>query len=169
MSKAVNDLPIRPIRVPELEAAHRLELSCYPAEAAATSEAFAYRQLHFPHYFLSAWDGAVLIGLACGVRTSADDCGGDHVKGEHGAEESGMHLCILSVAVDPGSRRGGIGSALMNALIRQAEADRLESIILMCEAGLIGFYERLGFEYAGISSSRHGGIEWHEMKRNLRN
>lgn len=158
---------IRPIEASELEAAHKLELSCYPPEAAATSEAFAYRQRHFPRYFLAALEGAALVGLACGVRTSSHDSGEDAVKSATGADPGGQHLCVLSVAVDPEHRRGGIGSGLMEALIGQAGEDRLASLILMCEAHLITFYERLGFEYVRVSPSRHGGIQWHEMRREL--
>ena len=75
-----------------------------------------------------------------------------------------MNLCILSVAVNPGFRLQGVGDSLVNALIKQAVTDRLESIFLMCEAPLIRFYAKHGFSYIGISSSKHGGIEWHEMK-----
>ncbi|GGD63605.1 GNAT family N-acetyltransferase [Paenibacillus nasutitermitis] len=158
---------IRPIAYSELEAAYRLELSCYPHEAAATCEAFIYRQRYFPSYFLSAWENSALVGLACGVRTSSPDSGEESVKGDTGTDPEGIHLCVLSVAVDSESRRGGIGTELVEALVRQAEEDRLASIILMCEAHLISFYERVGFEYVRLSSSRHGGIQWHEMKREL--
>ena len=159
---------IRPIHPSELEEAYGLELACYSPEAAATLGAFIFRQRHFPHYFLSAWEGAGLAGLACGIRTGESDCGSDGIKADHPPQPDGRHLCVLSVAVTAGRRREGIGALLMKALIRQASTDGLESVILMCEPHLIRFYERLGFVYLGLSPSGHGGLEWHEMKLALK-
>ncbi|SDX78165.1 GNAT family N-acetyltransferase [Paenibacillus sp. CF384] len=156
---------LRPIDQTELDAAHKLELACYSVEAAATRESFAFRQQHFPGYFWSAWQNNELIGLSCGVRTDESSCESDAVKSAHSAETGGNHLVILSVAVAPEYRSSGIGTALMRALIEQAQSDRLASIVLMCEQHLIAFYEGLGFEYAAVSASTHGGIEWHEMRR----
>ncbi|WP_165822400.1 GNAT family N-acetyltransferase [Paenibacillus montanisoli] len=156
---------LRPIKCDELDAAHRLELACYTPEAAASREAFAFRQKHFPGYFWSAWQGGELIGLCCGVLSSESSCENDAVKSAHSEDIDGKHLVVLSVAVDPDRRLGGVGTALMKALLRQAEFDRLQSVALMCEPHLIAFYEGLGFEYIGVSASQHGGIEWHEMRR----
>lgn len=163
-NESASPFELRLMREEDLQAAHALELACYPAEAAATRDAFSYRQKHFPGYFRSAWRNGSLIGLACGVQTAEDSCESDALKGAHDAEAAGRHLCVLSVAVSEQSRGLGVGKALMEALIGQAKADRLESIVLMCEAGLIRFYERLGFRYAGRSASEHGGLQWHEMK-----
>ncbi|QHW34543.1 GNAT family N-acetyltransferase [Paenibacillus rhizovicinus] len=163
-NESVYPFELRLMREEELQAAHELELACYPVEAAATREAFTFRQKHFPGYFWSAWQEGVLVGLACGVRTADSSCESDAVKGAHGADNGGRHLCVLSVAVAESCRRHGLGMVLMKALIRQAAADGLESIVLMCEEHLIAFYERLGFRYEGRSASEHGGMHWHEMK-----
>ncbi|WP_164545657.1 GNAT family N-acetyltransferase [Paenibacillus albus] len=161
-----NGVKLRPIEQDELDAAHSLELSCYTPEAAASREAFTFRQANFPQYFWSAWNSnEQLVGLACAVRTYASSCEEDEVKGAHSAESGGNHLCVLSVAVSPSARLGGIGKALMEALLRQAELDHLTSVILMCEEHLIPFYKGLGFRYIGPSKSAHGGIAWHEMSR----
>ncbi|SEM85521.1 GNAT family N-acetyltransferase [Paenibacillus sp. OV219] len=159
-------IKLRPIEHDELDAAHKLELSCYTPEAAASREAFTFRQANFPQYFWSAWNSdEQLVGLACAIRTYASSCEEDEVKGAHRAEPGGEHLCVLSVAVSPSARLSGIGKALMEALLRQAELDKLASVILMCEEHLIPFYEGLTFRYIGPSKSAHGGIAWHEMSR----
>ncbi|WP_308634292.1 GNAT family N-acetyltransferase [Paenibacillus silvisoli] len=165
MTAAASTYTLRPIGSGELDAAHLLELACYTPDAAASREAFVFRQAHFPGYFWSAWQDGELIGLCCGVRSMESSCESDAVKSAHSAEADGMHLVVLSVAVDPNRRHGGVGTALMKALLAQAEADKLQSVVLMCEAHLIDFYGKLGFEYIGVSASQHGGIEWHEMRR----
>ncbi|BBH19929.1 acetyltransferase [Paenibacillus baekrokdamisoli] len=158
------DLELRPLQVHELESAYGLELSCYPSEAAATLEAFSFRQKHFSDYFWSAWSANRLVGLACGVRTVESVLEEDAVKHAHSAQAEGMHLCVLSVAVDREARRIGLGSALVDKLLQQAKKDKLKTVFLMCEAHLIDFYRKHGFNYIGISPSQHGGIEWHEMR-----
>ncbi|MBJ6363690.1 GNAT family N-acetyltransferase [Paenibacillus sp. GCM10012307] len=159
----------RPIRKHELQQAYQLESASYPAEAAATLEAFHYRQERFPDYFWSAWDeeNGALAGIANGIRTSALDCSDEEMKGAHQDDESGMRFCVLTVAVDASYQRLGIGRELMIRLIQTCRQEGLEAIILMCEQHLIAFYEQLGFAYRGESSSQHGGIKWHELSLDL--
>ncbi len=38
-----------------------------------------------------------------------------------------------------------------------------EKILLMCKSGLISYYRKYDFLYAGKSKSTLGGFEWHEM------
>lgn len=154
---------IRPIKGEELEEAYLLERSCYPAEVAATLEAFRFRHTSYPLYFWSAWSGGRLCGIANGVRTHAATTADNEAKGAHASAGDGSHLCVLTVAVAHQERRQGIGAELMKAIVGQARADGLQSIVLMCEEPLIAFYASLGFQYVSVSGSRHGGIEWHEM------
>ncbi|WP_026298335.1 GNAT family N-acetyltransferase [Cohnella laeviribosi] len=107
---------IRPLRTEEeLELAIRLEASCYPPAAAASPEAFRYRWERFPSYFLSAWDGPQLTGIANGVLTNARDCSDVGLKKTHGGTPDGERLCILTVAVAAERRGRGIGAALLRA------------------------------------------------------
>ncbi|XEC92546.1 GNAT family N-acetyltransferase [Paenibacillus tarimensis] len=148
----------------ELDAAYRLERSCYPADAAATREAFRHRLRSYPDYFWSAWAEGRLVGIANGVLTNAEHCGDEAMKGTHDDSVNGRNLCVLTVAVEPDFRRHGIGSSLMQRLLAAAERDGLEKVILMCEPYLIPFYALLGFRHLGRSSSAHAGMEWHEMR-----
>ncbi|MFC5648471.1 GNAT family N-acetyltransferase [Paenibacillus solisilvae] len=154
----------RLLQTNEVEAAHQLEMACFTPEAAATLEAFRFRQLNFPCYFWSAWSEDHLIGLACAIRTAESACEENEVKGSHEPQRDGMNLCVLSVAVEPDHRLQGVGDALMKPLVKQALNDHLESVYLMCEEHLIPFYKKHGFKYIGLSSSNHGGLQWHEMK-----
>jgi GNAT superfamily N-acetyltransferase len=160
-------IELRPLEPSEAEAAYRLELRCYTPEAAATLEAIRHRTQHYAAYFWSAWHGDTLVGFANGVLTDAKDTGEASMKGSEHESPDGRHLCVLSVAVDPHSRRQGIGSQLMSRLLETARRQGLRSVFLMCEAHLIPMYEALGFTYAGVSPSRHAGIEWHEMQCEL--
>ncbi|MBD2869777.1 GNAT family N-acetyltransferase [Paenibacillus arenilitoris] len=160
------DFELRPIAEDELDAAIALERRCYAPEAAATPEGFRHRFLRFGDFFWSAWSGGELVGIANGIRTSQSSCG-DEMKGEQADDARGVNFCVLTVAVNPEYRRRGIGTLLLRRLVRQCEASGIRGMILMCEKHLIPFYEAERFERHGVSSSTHGGIEWHEMSRRL--
>jgi len=155
---------IRPLRTEEeLELAIRLEASCYPPAAAASPEAFRYRWERFPSYFLSAWDGPQLTGIANGVLTNARDCSDVGLKKTHGGTPDGERLCILTVAVAAERRGRGIGAALLRALIDAAASGGRRGVMLMCQRPLIGWYRQAGFRETGAVYDEHGGIRWHEM------
>jgi GNAT superfamily N-acetyltransferase len=162
----VSNIELRLIKEDELEEALHLEQRCYVPEAAATREGFRYRFDHYPRYFWSAWSGDKLLGITNGIRTSAWSCD-DEMKGDQQDDEQGNNFCILTVAVADEARRQGIGAMLLNKLVKECDAAGHDAIILMCEPHLIRFYEQAGFTYIGVSSSSHGGIEWHEMRRTL--
>lgn len=147
----------------EIAQAYALEIACYPAELAATHEAFLYRWRTFPSLFLGAWEDGRLVGLACGVRTDAADCSDVGIKRLHGGSMEGRKLCVLSVAVDERTRKGGLGAALVRALIGRAKEQGLAEAMLMCQPHLIGWYERLGFYATGLVHDEHGGVSWHDM------
>ncbi|HTG70241.1 MAG TPA: GNAT family N-acetyltransferase [Candidatus Udaeobacter sp.] len=159
-------IELRIIEEDELDAAIKLEQSCYTPEAAATLKSFQYRYEHYRPYFWSAWLGNKLVGITNGIRTSQSACG-DEMKGAQADLHNGNNFCVLTVAVDEEHRLQGIGALLLRKLIGQCESSGIETIILMCEEHLIPFYEAEQFEHRGVSSSTHGGIIWHEMSRTL--
>ncbi|WP_235285988.1 GNAT family N-acetyltransferase [Paenibacillus tarimensis] len=158
---------LRRMTADHLDKAYGLEAASYTEEAAATMEAFRYRLGRYPGCFWGAWIGGRLVGIVNGVRTFQEDTSSDEMKGSHQEQEEGPNFCILTVAVSSDSQRKGIGSLLVRQIVQSAVEDGLASIILMCEEHLIPFYEQLGFEYLGESSSRHGGIAWFDMRMSL--
>lgn len=59
---------------------------------------------------------------------------------------------VMNVSVDPGSRRSGIGSALLQELFRLADSDRTHYTleVRVSNTGAIRMYERCGFREAGV-------------------
>lgn len=155
---------IRPARSEEeIRLAHRLEAACYSPELAASPEAFLYRWRTYPDYFLTAWEGERLVGLACGVRTDAEDCFDVGIKKLHGGSQDGRKLCVLSVAVDESRRGGGLGAKLLAAIVERAKRGGLAEVLLMCQSSLVRWYEANGFRPTGLIHDEHGGVEWHDM------
>ena len=69
---------------------------------------------------------------------------------------------ILSIAVDPGKRRMGIGAALMTELSRELEAMGMSWLSLEVKRSNLAaraFYGRMGFGETGILEGYYGGHE----------
>jgi GNAT superfamily N-acetyltransferase len=162
----VSEIVLRLINEEELEAAIKLEQSCYTDEAAATLAGFRYRYEQYRPFFWTAWTRDQIVGITNGIRTAQNACG-DEMKGAQADFLEGNNFCVLTVAVAEGHRKKGIGALLLRRLIQQCEESGIDTIILMCEKHLIRFYEAEQFELRGVSSSTHGGIVWYEMSRTL--
>jgi putative acetyltransferase len=76
-------------------------------------------------------DGEVLLG---------------HVLGARGALGSPPVAAVAPLCVDPGRQGRGVGTALMNELLRRAEQQGWPAVVLL---GDPGYYGRFGFEPAG--------------------
>lgn len=159
---------IRPIsNSGEADLAYAIEAQCYPPEAAASREAFHRRYQQFGDFFYVAEEGGELAGVANGIRMAHDRIEDEGLKQLEGSDPNGPYFCLLTVAVAPDFRRRGIGHSLVRAIVQQARGQRLAAVLLMSEAHLLPFYERLGFRYVKPSASAHGGIAWHEMRLEL--
>jgi ribosomal protein S18 acetylase RimI-like enzyme len=62
---------------------------------------------------------------------------------------------VYYLAVDPRSRRRGLGRRMMQAAeawLRKREAVKLNVMVRRENAGALGFYERLGYEDAEVTT-----------------
>lgn len=60
-------------------------------------------------------------------------------------ERQGRHLYVIFLAVHPRMRRQGIGSKLLEGLIKIAKQRHLSKVQLVSKPNLVNFYGRLGF------------------------
>ncbi|KAG6831547.1 hypothetical protein H0H92_009466 [Tricholoma furcatifolium] len=151
----------------DLEQAIKIEEQGYPADEAASLDGFKYRQLNAPKLFLGAYlPSRILIGYVCATLSSSPTLThasmSTHVP-------SASSVCIHSVCVDTTHRHKGIASALMEEYISRLRSspEAYERILLISHEPLRPFYERLGFEWLGLSSVVHGPDPWYEMRLNL--
>ncbi|MDD9265684.1 GNAT family N-acetyltransferase [Paenibacillus sp. GCM10023248] len=163
-------MQIRPVANDhEVLEAYHIETMVYPAQAAATLDAFRMRKEVFGGYFLVAMTEAdsnghqELIGVTNGVKLEHKDLADESIKQGVSQAVDGRYFCVLTIAVHPSYQRQGIATQLLEQIIARAREDGLAGIVLMCEEHLILFYEKQGFRYIAPSASEHGGIQWHEM------
>ncbi|TFK47365.1 acyl-CoA N-acyltransferase [Heliocybe sulcata] len=161
------------VKADELEYAHQIETAGYPADEAASLDAFRYRQKNAPDLFYGAFlpkqgEGRTLLGYVCSTlspsATLTHESMSTHVP-------SSSSVCIHSVCVSPSHRKQGIATNLLRAYISHLEqlapGHRYEKALLITHEDLRGFYENAGFEWIGKSSVVHGSKPWYEMRRVL--
>ena len=56
-----------------------------------------------------------------------------------------FHALIVDVIVLPAFQGRGVGTAIMQALLRECRDSRIHDVQLFCAAGKAPFYRRLGF------------------------
>jgi ribosomal protein S18 acetylase RimI-like enzyme len=156
-------LKIRNVNIEDLSELVTIENLCFSKEEAATKEAFEKRIQLIPDSFFVAEEDGRIAGLVNGpviaTKYITDELFSD-IK-ENPASRG--HQSILGLAVAPNFQRRGVASALLAHLEKEAIVNHRETITLTCKENLIHFYEKLGYQNCGVSSSKHGGVSWYNM------
>ncbi len=158
----IQNVIIRHVVKSDLDACFTIESTCYTTDA-ATREKIEKRIALFPEGFLVAEVGGQVVGMINSGATDKDDITDDAFKDMTDHIHNGKHIVIFSLAVLPEFQGVGISRRLMEKFIEASGDLEKEKILLMCKSGLISYYRKYGFHYAGKSKSTLGGFEWHEM------
>ena len=89
--------------------------------------------------------------------------GEGRLAGTIGLERHGSTGLLRSAAVAPGLQRSGLGSCLTSALLRRAEGDGVEKVVLLTSTARDFFARRFGFmeaERAEFDPQLSGSPEW---------
>lgn len=140
-----------------------IEEKCFPVAEAATLKSFFERFMAFPECFLVAEIDGKLVGHINGCVTSSERLIDALYYNTSLHEPDGPWQTVFGLAVLPEYQHRGIGRSLMEHFKEQAKKRGKKGILLTCKAEKIEFYESLGFEYDGASSSTHGGAHWNNM------
>lgn len=159
---SMSELTIRQVTPADLDRCAEIEAACYGPEG-ATRERIATRIETYPQGFLVASLDGQIVGFINSGSTSKDDLSDEALKDMVGHEPEGRNIVVFSLAVHPRFQKRGFAADLMRCFIDRARQLGKAQILLMCQAGLIPYYQRFGFLYRGESQSTHGGLHWHEM------
>ena len=163
----MSELIIRPVVPADLTACLTVEQACFPADEAASPENLARRINIFPQGFFVAEQAGRVIGQVNSGATDKDDITDEAFKGLVGHNPAGRNMVIFSLSVLPEKQRRGIAGKLLTRFISTATDLKKSNILLLCKTPLIDYYSRYGFDYVALSSSTHGGAQWHEMALRL--
>jgi ribosomal protein S18 acetylase RimI-like enzyme len=165
----MNEMIIRNALPEDLDECYLVEISGFPPEEAATRETIKLRIDTFPQgFFVAEMEGRV-VGMLNSAATDKVDLSDEELKQLIGHNPHGQNMVVFALAVLPEFQKRGIANQLMSRFVEAARARRKKNVLLMCKQNLIAYYERMGFRHVGLSRSRHGGAEWHEMRLALKN
>ena len=77
---------------------------------------------------------------------------------------NGKNNMLLGLEVLSEHRGQGLARELMMRYLAREQERGRKKAILTCVDGKVGMYERMGFEYTGISASVLGNVKWNEME-----
>lgn len=158
---------IKTATMQDLETISAIEKECFPPEQACTKEQFQQRLTHYPnHFWLLEKEGKV-ISFVDGFCTNEKILTDVMYEKADMHNEAGKIQMIFGVNTLPAYRKKGYASLLIRYIIEQSQKQGREAIVLTCKKEKISFYEHLGFENQGISSSTHGDVKWYQMIRRL--
>jgi len=159
---------IRTVQNKDIEWCYKIEKECFAHSEAASMKSLKDRAVLYPDGFIVAEVDQSVIGMVNSGSTNSDDITDEEFKKLIGHTENGKNIVIFSVSVLPEHQSKGVATTLVKQFIVRAQELGKEKVLLLCKTDLISFYEKLGFFYGGISSSTHGGVEWHEMVYSIR-
>lgn len=158
---------IRSAQLADLDACYAIERAGYGGDEAATREKIQLRIEQYPEGFLVLEVDQQVIGFincgACHEIALSDEA----FKELIGHDPKGPNIVIMSVVVHPAHQHQGHASLLMKHFIKAMRHMEKESLYLICQSDLIGFYAQFGFIDLGVSNSTHGGLQWNEMSLSL--
>ena len=164
----MEEIIIRHVLLKDLDDCFTVEISGFPPEEAATRETIKLRIDTFPEDFWVAEINGRVVGMLNSAVTAKEDLGDEELKQLIGHDPNGRNTVVFALAVLPEVQRRGIARQLMARFVEEARALNRENVLLMCKQHLIRYYESMGFEHVGLSTSTHGGAEWHEMRLELK-
>ncbi|KAI0314425.1 acyl-CoA N-acyltransferase [Amylostereum chailletii] len=158
----------------EVEVAHGIELAGYPADEAATLDAFKYRHKQVPELFMGAFVPAadnIKRTLVCYVNATLSSS----PRMTHDSmlinDPTGHSVCIHALCVPDAYRHRGIATALLKEYLQRLERAntalekiKYERAQLIAHDHLRGMYEGAGFKYVGKSEVVHGSEPWVELQ-----
>ena len=160
-------LTIRMVEPDDLTACHTIEARCFPPSEAALISSLDKRINTYPEGFLVAEYDGCIVGQVNSGSTHKDDISDEEFKQLIGHDRDGQNIVIFSLSVLPEFQRQGIGSKLLGNFLELSREMGKSKVILLCKDELVPYYTLHGFQNAGLSASRHGGVSWHEMSLSL--
>jgi len=155
---------IRTASMADLDALTAIEAACFPPMEAAGRESFAARLAAYPNHFWLLEEDGKIVSFINGMTTDEPILRDEMYHDASLHDEGGAWQMIFGVNTLPEYRRRGLAGLVMERVIADARAQGRKGCVLTCKEGLVGYYEKFGYENEGLSGSTHGGAVWFDMR-----
>lgn len=157
-------LKIRHATKDDLEFVAGAEAIGFPPEEADTKESIKERIATCPNCFWLCEVSGENVAYVNGLLSSEEDLCDPMYEDSSYHDPEGEWLMILGVSTLPEQRGHGYARKCVNASLDAVHRRGLKGAVLSCKKRLISFYETMGFELEGKSSSTLGGAVWYQMR-----
>ena len=156
---------IRPATLEDLDILTAVEKQCFPPNEAAAEKDFKDRLERYADQFWLLFDGDRLVSFVDGFTTDERDLTDVMYEDASLHDESGAWQMIFGVNTIPEYRNKGCAGKLIKHVIREADRQARDGLVLTCKEELINYYSKFGFVNEGVTSkSVHGGVTWYQMR-----
>ena len=162
-------LTIRTATIADLEEVTKLEQRCFPIAEAATRKALEERLLHYPNHFWLLMDGKKVVGMVNGMLTNEPDLSDKMYEDVGLHNKNGQWQMIFGLDTSPEYRNQGCATRLMQHVIDVSRKHNRQGIVLTCKEKLVQYYAKFGFVNEGVSTSKHGDVQWYQMRLTTKN
>ena len=156
---------IRTATIEDLDILTAVEKQCFPPNEAAAEKDFKERLERYADHFWLLFDGDKLVSFVDGFTTDERDLTDVMYEDASLHDESGAWQMIFGVNTIPEYRNKGCAGKLIKHVIREADRQARDGLVLTCKKELIPYYSRFGFVNEGVTlKSLHGGVTWYQMR-----
>ncbi|MCL1899897.1 MAG: GNAT family N-acetyltransferase [Promicromonosporaceae bacterium] len=165
-------LEIRPLRAEDFDRVLELEQALF-GQSAWTQRMLAEELGGWGRwYVVAAQPVEQAVGRLAAGHVAARAAEQSRVVGYAGLWFDGEIAQVMTLGVDPGHQRAGVGRALMEALITRSRALRASAVwleVAVTNAAALALYEELGFTRQGIRRRYYQpeGLDAHTMRLTL--
>eukprot|EP00051_Salpingoeca_urceolata_P028640 m.487693 g.487693 ORF g.487693 m.487693 type:complete len:180 (+) comp25208_c0_seq1:112-651(+) len=161
MEVQLDAVQVRPLTVADIDAAHALEVECFPPDEAASKEDMTARLTEAGDLFLGGFLDNKLVAFINGTRTDSKTLTEESM---HCHVPTGETLCIHSVSVHTPCRRKGLASHMLQKYIGHVRENiaGVSSLQLIAHDELVPLYTKAGFEHVGLSPVVYGSRPWQD-------
>ncbi|MBO4344066.1 MAG: GNAT family N-acetyltransferase [Clostridia bacterium] len=156
----------RAVKQDEANEAFEIEKICFPPNEACSKEHMSARIAAASDLFLIALDSEQgrIAGFLNGIATNEEKFRDEFFTDASLHDPDGKNVMLLGLDVLPEYRGKGLARELMHHYFVREQIRAREKLVLTCNEGKVGMYEKFGFRDLGLSSSTWGGESWHEME-----
>lgn len=154
---------VRQAKVKDIVRIAEIESQCFSEAEAATLSSFKERFAVFPECFFVLEIEGEIIGHINGCINDAPELPDEFYSDSSLHCTNGKYQTVFGLAVAPQHQLKGYATLLTLHLIEVSKCRGQKGIVLTCKDHLVKFYQQLGFNHQGQSSSNHGGANWNDM------